>query len=140
MAIQWRHLFLPALLALAPCGRATSADNEPEARPVCEASSPSFDSSEVSCAIPASATPRRYEFRARFAGGHDDTLVRIELGLDEAPLTCEPGSKTRAFAEDGDITLSCAFPVAPRTGQPVTLKAVVRWSHAQYSGYDFRAR
>ena len=140
MAIHGRYFFLPVLLALAPWSCATRAGSEPEARPACAADSSSFDSSEVSCVIRASATPRGYEFRARFAGGHDDTLVRIELALDAAPLSCDPGSKTRAFAEDGDITLSCAFTVAPGNGPPAQLVAIVRWSHAQYSGYDFKAR
>jgi hypothetical protein len=56
----------------------------------------------------------------------------MSLTLDDAPLTCETGSKTRLFGEDGDISLVCRFRVRTSAGTRPMLGVALLWSHAQY--------
>ena len=79
--------------------------------------------------MPAATAPQRYVFTARFSGGHDDTMARLQPQIDGAPLACEAGSKTELVGEEGDVSLHCAF-----TGvREAELRVTVRWSHAEYT-------
>lgn len=133
---------LLALIQLA-CHAATA---QPVAQPVaqpasqaaCEIASQTYDSREVACAIPASAESRRFEFIARFSGGHDDTRASIRPSLNGQPLVCDEGSKTSLFAEDGDVSLQCRFSAPADAG--ARLLVTVRWSHAEYTNFELLSR
>ena len=102
----------------------------------CTEEAQTYDSKVVLCAIPQLTETRSYRFIARFSGGHDDTRASIQTSLDGRPLTCEDGSKTESFAEDGDISLNCRFVLSGAPGIHPSLRVTVRWSHAEYTNFD----
>ena len=131
MSPATRLLLLPALVALAPL--------KAFADPVCTVSSPAYDAREVVCRFPA-AEAGRFQLRANFSGGHDDTSARIEPFLDELPTVCDEGSKLKLFAEDGDVSLWCNVPAAETGRKERVLKLIVRWSHAEYVDFGLVKR
>jgi hypothetical protein len=103
----------------------------------CQSQAPGYDSLDVKCPLPASVAAAHYRFKANFSGGHDDTKATITPTLDGAPLACGEGSKISLFGEDGDVSLECRFSIPAKTaGQPV-FGALVWWSHAQYTDFEF---
>ena len=108
-----------------------------EENTACESQSPGGDFVQFSCALPRDGSARRFRFQAHFTGGHDDTSASMVLTLDDAPLACDAGSKTRLFGEDGDVSLVCRFSIAGRAGSAaggrVMLGVALLWSHAQYA-------
>ena len=119
-----RPCLLPAVLLAVP---AFAADLP------CTTAAPTWDSREVACRVPAA---QRYVFTARFSGGHDDTMARLQPQLDGAPIACDAGSKTDLVGEDGDVSLHCAFTVE----RAAELRVTVRWSHAEYTAAALAAR
>jgi hypothetical protein len=117
----------PLLLAALLAGPAFAAELP------CTTAAQTWNSREVACRVPAA---QRYVFTARFSGGHDDTMARLQPLLDGAPLACEAGSKTELVGEDGDVSLHCAFAVE-RAGD---LRVTVRWSHAEYTAAALATR
>ena len=95
------------------------------------------DVREAQCAIAATDRAQALSFKVLFAGGHDDTSASMTLKLDGQPMTCDPGSKTRLFAEDGNVFLECRFQLP--AGKPHALGADVVWSHAQYTAIELHA-
>lgn len=75
-------------------------------------------------------------FKAHFSGGHDDTKASMSASIDGDSVECEPGSKTRLFGEEGDVSLECVFSVAGGANQLRVLKVAVLWSHAQYRDFE----
>ena len=118
------------LLALAVAAAATAAPGQ-ENR-ACESQSPGGDFVQFSCPLPVRGIEQHWRFEAHFAGGHDDTSASMALTLGDAPLDCEEGSKTRLFAEDGDVSLVCRFRVRSSAGARPVLGVALLWSHAQY--------
>ncbi len=132
--------FRPFLLFLLSQTQLTGAlaGGAPEpGNPRCESRSPTFDSREITCFLPASGGGR-FRLRVDFSGGHDDTMAAMSLSLGGVALACEPGSKTRLMGEDGDVNLFCAFSLDPRAAA-TALRAVVTWSHAEYTGHELVA-
>ena len=135
-----RHLAIALLLSgsgLQPAGAAESP-GAVSAPSTCALMSSTYDSHDVACVIPGSGQARRFRFKATFAGGHDDTLVSIHPSLGDVELACEDGSKTRSFAEDGDIALQCDFTVVGPASVDAKFKATIRWSHAQFTAFEMR--
>lgn len=132
MPVVARFLLIPFLVTLAP--------GEVFAEPVCAVSSPAYDAREVVCRLPAEKTPGRFQIRANFSGGHDDTSARIEPFLDDLPTVCDEGSKLKLFAEDGDVSLWCNVPAGDPGLKERVLKVVVRWNHAEYVDFSLVAR
>ncbi len=93
------------------------------------------DSQDVTCALDPSSVGRPLHFVAGFGGSHDDTKITLDATLDGAPLTCEEGSKTSLFAEDGMVQLDCRFRVVAAPSGPAVpalLKVALTVHHAQY--------
>ena len=127
---------LAALLATASVPGAAQADDA--SRSTCRVDATAYDAREITCPLAPSGTARRVVFTARFSGGHDDTMARIETFLNGEPLRCGEGSRTSLFAEDGDVSLHCRFSVAAAAaGNAGMFRSIVRWSHAEYVGFDF---
>lgn len=97
-----------------------------------------YDWREITCTVPAAATARRFQFKAMFTGGHDDTSASIAPTLGEAPLACAEGSKLSLFGEDGDVHVFCDFGGAAMAGR-TTFKVLIKWSHAEFADFDFLA-
>jgi hypothetical protein len=123
-SVAW---FSPAFAAAALAAAAPGEENT-----ACESQSPGGDFVQFSCPLPARGGEQRWRFKADFAGGHDDTSASMTLTLDEVPLECKPGSKTRLFGEDGDVSLVCRFRVRGAAGARPVLGVALLWSHAQY--------
>ena len=121
-----------AWLAAAAATAAVAVGAPGEENPACESQSPGGDFVEFRCPLPTRGTEQRWRFQADFAGGHDDTSASMTLRLDDAPLECEAGSKTRLFGEDGDVSLVCRFRAREARGASPTLAVALQWSHAQY--------
>jgi hypothetical protein len=126
-------LFFGGLLHLAT-GQAAPAG------PACSVESQTYDSKTVLCVIAPGESPRRFEFMARFSGGHDDTSASIETFLDGQALGCDADSKKSLFGEDGDVKLFCRFAVSAPSPSESRLKATIRWNHAQYTDYQLTER
>jgi hypothetical protein len=129
LPIWFAATFVLAAGAAAPAGAA------PAPAVPCVAQPSAGDLKNVSCRLPAATTTGRFRFKADFSGGHDDTMASIALTLNGEPLECAPGSKTRLMGEDGDVFLECRFDIAPST-QSQLVAVTIRWSHAQYEGFD----
>jgi hypothetical protein len=119
-------------LVLAAMVGAAGAAAPGEENKACESQWAGGDFVQFSCPLPTRATAQRWRFKADFSGGHDDTSASMTLTLDEAPLECATGSKTRLFGEDGDVSLVCHFRVPGASGTRPTLGVALLWSHAQY--------
>ena len=119
-------------LAAAAAAAALAAGAPGEENSACESQTPGGDFVQFSCLLPARGSEQRWRFKADFAGGHDDTSASMTLVLDDAPLNCEAGSKTRLFGEDGDVSLVCRFRVRGVAGARPVLAVTLLWSHAQY--------
>lgn len=98
-----------------------------------------MDWREITCALPASASPKRFSFRAMFTGGHDDTSASIAPELDGQPFACGEGSKLSLFGEDGNVSLSCQFDRSAFPAAGAKLKVLIKWSHAEFADYEFSA-
>lgn len=98
-----------------------------------------MDWREITCALPAGASPKRFSFRAMFTGGHDDTSASIAPELDGQPFACGEGSKLSLFGEDGKVSLSCQFDRSALPAASARLKVLIKWSHAEFADYDFSA-
>lgn len=123
-----------AMLLLSGPGPATSGEPTAGARTVtCESQTPGGDRLDFRCPLPAAT--RHFRFRANFSGGHDDTKASMTATLDEQPLTCEEGSKTRLFAEEGDVSLECRFSIAGASTAEHLLRVTLVWSHAEYTDF-----
>ncbi|NUZ08854.1 hypothetical protein [Piscinibacter koreensis] len=110
------------------------------AKSACSETSRLNDRREFACIVEPAGGARLLRFEARFTGGHDDTSASIEPVLDEQPLQCNAGSKTRLFGEDGDVSLHCDFSAPPPGSQPAVFKVLVKWNHAEYADFDFGRR
>lgn len=126
-------IFITATATLSSCATTTTTFSPSEA---CSVSSPTLDSREVQCQFPKSAFTRKFKFQANFSGGHDDTKARIEPFIDNAPLSCDEGSKKSLFGEDGDVSLWCTFSIADHPHSNGVFKVTVRWNHAEYTNYE----
>ncbi len=113
-------------------GSSSAASLPGQENTACESVSPGGDFVQFTCALAVSAKNRYWRFKADFAGGHDDTSASMTLTLDDAPLDCLEGSKTRLFGEDGNVSLVCHFRTLGTSGRPPTLGVSLLWSHAQY--------
>lgn len=91
----------------------------------------------VECPVVAADAPHGYRFEAFFTGGHDDTVAELVTTLDEAPLTCEPGSKTRLEGEFGDVSVACRFRVDAAQPAPQVARIKIVWTHAQFDRFEF---
>ena len=118
---------------LAVTGVATAVAAVPgQENGACESQSPGGDFVQFNCPLLTRSIEQRWRFEAHFAGGHDDTSASMSLALGDAPLDCEEGSKTRLFAEDGDVSLVCHFRMRSTAGARPVLGVSLLWSHAQY--------
>jgi len=100
---------------------------------LCVATPVPTDSQDVACTLDPAMRGRPMHFVAQFGGSHDDTRIRLDATLDGEPLTCDDGSKTALFAEDGVVRLDCRFRVGPTpAGSAARLKVALTVHHAQY--------
>jgi hypothetical protein len=113
---------------------AKAADKVP-----CESSQRPGGRLDVACPLPAAGAAQRFRFKANFSGGHDDTMASMTATLDDRPLACDAGGKTRLQGEDGDVSLECLFAVEGRGGAKALLKVAVSWSHAEYQNVELAA-
>jgi hypothetical protein len=123
-------------------GLACAAGTQPapaQERIRCETKPSLGDIREVSCPLTASGNAQRFRFKANFSGGHDDTRAAMSATLKGAPLACDAGSKTSLFGEDGDVSLECRFSMTEKAGTELVLRMTIRWSHAQYTDFEFGA-
>ena len=105
----------------------------------CEAQTNGGDMIDFQCPLSTSVPTRRFRFNAHFAGGHDDTSASMTATLNGVPLACEEGSKTKLFAEEGNVSLNCSFSIARSAGAEQLLRVNLLWSHAQYTNFELRA-
>lgn len=92
------------------------------------------DSVIVSCALPDISA--RYNFVARWSGGHDDTIASLTTRLDTRPLPCDVGSKLHLTGEDGDVSLACRFATAPSAAAARQFQVTIKWTHAHFLGFE----
>lgn len=129
-----------AALALIAVHTTAAAEAQVQAaQPVCSAPALLGDIRNVSCGLVATGSTQRFRFRVTFLGGHDDTKAAIEPSLDGKAMTCDPGSKTSLFGEDGEVSLDCRFSMARDAGTRHAFEVAVLWSHAQYKDFAFAA-
>ena len=129
----WCAVAAGLLLHLAPATAAERADGSGD----CATTAGGGGSRQVECRLDGSEGAASYRFLARFSGGHDDTVASLEAALDGAPDACGPGSKTYLVGEDGDVSLDCTIAPVDRAGAPRVLRVVVRWSHAEFVGFEW---
>jgi len=129
----WRAVAAGLLLHLAPATAAESAHRSED----CASTGGGGGSRQVEYRLDGSEGTASYRFLARFTGGHDDTVASLEAALDGGPDACGPGSKTYLVGEDGDVSLHCRIAPADRAGAPRVLRVVVRWSHAEFIGFEW---
>lgn len=94
-------------------------------------------SRQVECRLDRPEGAASYRFLARFSGGHDDTVASLDAALDGVPDPCGPGSKTYLVGEDGEVSLHCTIAPPDRAGAAKVLRVVVRWSHAEFVGFEW---
>jgi hypothetical protein len=128
---------MAACLSLALAGSQGMAATGPDRNAACDSQSPGNDALQVSCPLNSPGATPRFRFKANFSGGHDDTMASMTTTLDGAPLACDPGSKTSLMGEDGDVSLECRFSLAPAAGTKHVLQVLLKWSHAQYTDFEF---
>jgi hypothetical protein len=117
---------------LTPAAAAERADRSGD----CASTGGSSGSRQVECRFDRAEGATSYRFLARFSGGHDDTVASLEAALDGAPDACGPDSKTYLVGEDGDVSLHCTIAPVDRAGASKVLRVVVRWSHAEFVGFE----
>jgi hypothetical protein len=130
----WLDLMLLLAVTAVTAGPAAAAEAL-----TCEPLSVAWDRHEYRCPLTADGNERRLRFKADFSGGHDDTEASMALTLDGAPLACDPGSKTRLFGEDGDVSLECRLVLAGPAGTQRVLGAKLRFSHAEFVAIELSA-
>ena len=116
------------------------ACNATPVEPGCSEVARTYDSKDVLCTVAPAGPPRRLEFIVRFSGGHDDTSASIRTSIDGQPLACDEGSKKELFAEDGNVSLHCRFSVDGPAAGETRLRVVIRWSHAEFTGFELLER
>ena len=135
-----RLLFLLFLLVILIVQAPTMASGPSlaagHAKASCESQALTFDSKEIKCSLRASDDKQHFRLTVNFSGGHDDTSAAMTVSLNGEPLACEPGSKTRLMAEDGDVSLICLFSIAEGSARTFVLRSVVSWKHAEYTSFD----
>jgi hypothetical protein len=124
--------FVTALAMTLVAAHAAATEAPGAENTACESQWPGGDFVQFSCPLPARGATQLWRFKADFSGGHDDTSASMTLTIDEAPLECEAGSKTRLFGEDGNVSLVCHFRLSGAAGKPPVLGVALLWSHAQY--------
>ena len=129
----WCAVAAGLLLHLAPASAAERADRTGD----CASTAGGGGSRQVECRLERPEKAASYRFLARFSGGHDDTVASLEAALDGAAEACGPGSKTYLVGEDGDVSLHCTIAPVDRAGAPRVLRVVVRWSHAEFGGFEW---
>jgi hypothetical protein len=95
---------------------------------------------EITCTLPAAAAPKRFNFRATFTGGHDDSSASIAPELDGRPFACGEGSKLSLFGEDGNVSVFCQFDRSALPAAGAKLKVLIKWSHAEFADYEFSGK
>lgn len=64
-------------------------------------------------------------------------MASMTASLNGTALMCAAGSKTELMGEDGDVSLECKFSITEPTGTHHILRVLIKWSHAQYTGFEF---
>lgn len=105
---------------------------------LCKAIESSEDEKVVECRLPSGR--RSFQFRADFSGSHDDTKLSMELVLDDKAVVCGQDSKPASRFEDGEIRLTCNLAIADDRSNARTLRATIRWTHAQHEGSSLAER
>jgi hypothetical protein len=132
-------------IAVAICalsyGSILAAETQPKAaaQPACESQTNGGDMIDFQCPLSTATPTRRFHFKANFSGGHDDTSASMTATLNGTSLACDEGSKTKLFAEEGNISLHCSFSIAKSAGTEQLLRVNLLWSHAQYTNIELRA-
>lgn len=104
-----------------------------ENKSACEARPGPGDTIDFTCPL---GVGQNYTFRAHFTGSHDDTVLSLKAALDGETVACAEGSKTESRFEDGDISLECRFSIANAAGVTSVLGVMLKWHHAQYTGFE----
>lgn len=95
------------------------------------------DTDVFTCPLSAARVATKYRFKANFTGVHDDTMVSLIPLLNEQPLTCAEGSKTRFVGDElGDSSLECRFTLPADAGDKPVLKVRMKWSHAEHDSVE----
>lgn len=102
----------------------------------CESQTPGGDALDVKCPLSASGETQRFRFKVDYSGGHDDTSASLTATLNEQPLVCEEGSKVELMGEEGEVSLLCNFSIKGTAGTKQVLAVKLKWSHAQYTGFE----
>ncbi len=106
----------------------------------CEPPTFGRDKLTVDCTVDAAAAPQRIHIKVHFTGSHDDTTASMEVAIGDTPTACSAGSKTNSEAEEGEVTLDCAFTAAGAPGATTLVRASVKWFHAQYVDLEVNGR
>lgn len=129
--------FIASVQAQTPAAPATPGTSLKAA--ACVETDRMMDWREITCALPAGTTPKRFSFRAMFTGGHDDTSASIAPELDGQPFACGEGSKLSLFGEDGNVSVFCQFDRSALPAAGAKLKVLIKWNHAEFADYEFSA-
>ncbi len=132
-----RLLFVWIGLALTSTALAQSPAETTGNTPACSIQESLGDVRDISCSVTASGKPMHFRFKANFSGGHDDTMASMSASLNGTALICEPGSKMQLMGEDGDVSLKCKFSITEPAGTHHLLRVLIKWSHAQYTDFEF---
>jgi hypothetical protein len=128
-------MFSPLSIS-ADAANATKADSHDLQ---CESQGNGFDLLELSCPVVLARGAWQLQLAVNFSGGHDDTMANLSVLLDGEAVACDDRSTTSLNGEYGDVSLRCRFPVSATVAAKPTLKAVIRWSHAEYTGFRLTA-
>lgn len=129
-------------LLFSPLLNLASAANATEARGSelhCESQGNGFDVLELSCPVELARGVWQLQLEVRFSGGHDDTMANLSVMLDGEAVACDDRSTTSLNGEYGDVSLRCRFAVSSKPAVKPTLKAQIRWSHAEFTAFRLTA-
>ncbi len=102
----------------------------------CEVRNLSFQTAQVVCAIGDLAESGFVRLETNFRGFHDDSEIAMEVRVDGAPVVCDPGGRVELSGEsgeEGDVALSCRFPVKPTGVAGRSVDAQLRFRHADFA-------
>ena len=125
---------------LALLASTAAAEASPTAAPSCQTATLNDEEGEAVCTLPASTGMREVRFKARFSGSHDDSEVSLRLiKLNDVPVECRAGSKTKSRFEDEVVTLDCGFTV-PATRSNDRLTVNISLHHLQFDNAELLAK
>ena len=97
----------------------------------CESRSVGYGAADLVCVVEPGAQPGLFTFTARFSGVHDDSQAGLAARVDDAPIACLEGSRTRIAGEQDGDTLVCRWLLAAKTLALRRVNVHLLWFHAE---------